>query len=121
MTIGWLDFPSHNRISTLAVSRAGTPFNCLWKIVLLSLVEFPLDRIVVTLLTDTLIQLILASHIELSTSMIICTNSPGMYPSFSKCSSAEDGPLDRQQQLVIYPLEVLCCAEISLVSLKVIS
>jgi len=101
-------------------SLAGTPLICLWNIDPPSEVDDPLDLIVTVLLMLTLIQFIFASQFVLSTSMTIWTNSPGMYPSFSKWMSALEIPLLKQQQLVIYPCEVFCWVFTILLYLKVI-
>lgn len=85
-----------------------------------SLVVWPCDLKVTTLLTEMLILRILAVQFVLSISMIICTNSPGMYPSFSKDIFDDVNPLLMQQQLLISPWDSLCCAVTNLVYLSII-
>lgn len=62
-----------------------------------------------------------ALQLVLSTSMIICTSSPGAYPSFSKWIDVAVMPLLMQQHDVISAFDFFNCEATILVSRRVIS
>lgn len=84
------------------------PLICLLKSTFESDVVWPCERRVTIFLKVIEIVLIFAVQLVLSTSIIICTIYPGVYPSFANDIVELVNPLFRQQQLVISPEDCFC-------------